>query len=1132
MDGLFSLIDLDDQESTRLPGTRLQRLEVYNWGTFNSRVWSFDVGGRNALLTGDIGSGKSTLVDAITTLLLPSHRISYNKAAGADTRERDLRSYVLGYYRSERNEVTGSSRPVALRDARSYSVILGVFGNVDFDLTVTLAQVFWTKEGQHAQPERFFVVADGDLTIAEHFAGFGTDIAALRRRLHAAGIKPHASFGEYGRDFRRRLDIKSEQAMELFHQTVSMKAVDNLNDFVRHHMLEPFDARVQIQGLVAHFDDLTRAHDAVVRAKAQLDLLAPIVLDLDTHATLSGRVADLSAQRSALPYYLAQRKQAFLTDQLQMLDERSGAQRAEQVRTVEALSVARGREREISIEIAGQGGDRIAALEADIARTEELKQARLARFERVNELLAVAGLGELADPGAFGVVLQHARDELDQLSSAQADLQNSATEHRVGLREAQVEVAAINDELASLGSRRSNLPPDSVRLRASIADGLGLGADQLPFAGELLQVREDAQAWEGAAERVLRSFALSLLVPNGHYDAVSRWIDDHHLGARLVYLRVPERLAPRPELTRRAGQLLLVDCLDVKADSEFADWLESELDRRANHVCVETTAEFRSLPRAVSRAGQVKDKDRHEKDDRRRIDDRRAYVLGWSNQRKIDALLDEKNAVDARLHLLADRVTELQDQGRALTVRIDALKLLAEYRSMDDVDWRQPVRSIRVLSAQLAEIQRSSDRLQTLIGQRDTVRADIRQLDERLGELQAQGGRLATERDSAESALAEAEQLLADAPSVAAAAPWFGAIQERVGDRLDQITSVQLDRAEGRLVADWTALIDTQVDNQNRCALRVTRRMTEFRGLYPAETAELDDSLASGREYRELHHRVARDDLPRFEREFKDSLNQNTIRDIAAFFAQLNRQEKLIIERVAVINDSLISIDYNDGRYIKLVPDGTPSLEIRDFRSQLKACTDNLVGGASEQYSEQKFLQVKTIVDRFRGREGSTEIDLAWTRRVTDVRNWFVFSASERWRSDDREYENYTDSGGKSGGQKEKLAYTILAASLAYQFRLDWGAARSQSFRFVVIDEAFGRGSEESTRFALRLFTRLGLQLLVVTPLQKIHVIEPHVHAVGYVDNLTGDHSRLQGLTITEYRDQRAARSLATRSAE
>ena len=180
-------------------------------------------------------------------------------------------------------------------------------------------------------------------------------------------------------------------------------------------------------------------------------------------------------------------------------------------------------------------------------------------------------------------------------------------------------------------------------------------------------------------------------------------------------------------------------------------------------------------------------------------------------------------------------------------------------------------------------------------------------------------------------------------------------------------------------------------------------------------------------------------------------------------------------------------------------------------------------GEASDQYSEQKFLQVSRIIERFKGRAGQAEADKAWTRRVTDVRNWFIFSASERWREDDTEYENYTDSGGKSGGQKEKLAYTILAASLAYQFKLEWGATRSKTFRFVVIDEAFGRGSDESTRFALRLFRRLGLQLLIVTPLQKIHVIEPYVSAVGFVDNPTHRYSRLQTLTIEQYREQREA---------
>ncbi|MCK5671734.1 MAG: hypothetical protein KAH95_00065, partial [Spirochaetales bacterium] len=136
----------------------------------------------------------------------------------------------------------------------------------------------------------------------------------------------------------------------------------------------------------------------------------------------------------------------------------------------------------------------------------------------------------------------------------------------------------------------------------------------------------------------------------------------------------------------------------------------------------------------------------------------------------------------------------------------------------------------------------------------------------------------------------------------------------------------------------------------------------------------------------------------------------------------------------------------------------------------------------------------------------------------TDVRNWFSFAASERWIEDDSEYEHYTDSGGKSGGQKQKLAYTVLAASLAYQFGLEWGKVHSRSFRFVVIDEAFGRGSDESARFGLELFKQLNLQLLIITPLQKIHIIEPYVSTVGFVHNEEGKNSLIRSITIEEYK--------------
>ncbi|MBP7204279.1 MAG: ATP-dependent exonuclease SbcCD, C subunit-like protein, partial [Propionivibrio sp.] len=297
-------LGLDFTADDTLSGFRLSRLEVFNWGTFDSRVWTLQLDGRNGLLTGDIGSGKSTLVDAITTLLVPANRVAYNKAAGADSKERTLRSYVLGHYKSERNEVTGAAKPVSLREPNSYSVILGVFHNAGYDQTISLAQVFWMKDAQ-GQPARFFIGAERDLSIAGNFADFGSDVTALRKRLRGLGAELNDTFPPYAAWFRRRFGIENDQALELFHQTVSMKSVGNLTDFVRSHMLEPFEVAPRIQALIGHFDDLSRAHQAVLKAQQQVELLTPLVADSKRHAALTNEVNELRHCRDSLRTYFA-----------------------------------------------------------------------------------------------------------------------------------------------------------------------------------------------------------------------------------------------------------------------------------------------------------------------------------------------------------------------------------------------------------------------------------------------------------------------------------------------------------------------------------------------------------------------------------------------------------------------------------------------------------------------------------------------------------------------------------------------------------------------------------------------------------------------------------------------------------
>ena len=332
------------------------------------------------------------------------------------------------------------------------------------------------------------------------------------------------------------------------------------------------------------------------------------------------------------------------------------------------------------------------------------------------------------------------------------------------------------------------------------------------------------------------------------------------------------------------------------------------------------------------------------------------------------------------------------------------------------------------------------------------------------------------------------------------------------------------DNREQEVRAWLQAKIDADDKKLKSLAEKIIKAMTSFKDAFKLETAEMDASLEAAFEYENLLNQLNRDDLPRFVARFKELLNVNTINEIANFNAQLARERETIKDRIAQINKSLSEIDYNPGRYIVLVSQISPDAEVRDFQQELRACTEGAVTGSEDaQYSELKFMQVKAIIDRFRGREGLSEQDRRWTAKVTDVRNWFLFAASERWREDNKEFRYYSDSSGLSGGEKEKLAYTILAASLAYQFGLEWGAIRSRSFRFVVIDEAFGRGSDEAAQYGLRLFKQLNLQLLIITPLQKIHIIEPFVSGVGFVNKEDGKISRLRNLSIEEYRAQKAA---------
>lgn len=1129
-EGLFSSVDLS--ANTRA-GFRLDQIEIFNWGTFDKRVWQLSPHGETTLLTGDIGSGKSTLVDAVTTLLLPAHRISYNKAAGADTKERTLRSYVEGHYKSERIEATGASRAIGLRDDRSYSVILGRFVNEGYDETVTLAQVFHQKD-RAGQPDRFFVTSDKSLSLEADFTSFGSGLTELRKRLRSSGADIHSTFTDYSRTARRRLGIRSEQAMELFHQTVSMKSVGNLNEFVRSHMLEPVDSSDRVRAIVAHFEDLTKAHDAVKRAQDQLEALGPLVATADKYEAALSRRSDAELQRDAVRVFCAELRLRLLSEEIYAYS----AERTNRVPESEALMVGRtkaAQEREQLITArATAGGDRIGELTQRAAAAREEAHRRQERRAAFDARLHDAGLDPVHDPATFAQTSASIARAGDQVASEHERLDERFVLARTRRDDLKTRGDDTRAELMSLAGRSSNLPVSQLDVRSQLCRDLDLDEEALPFAGELIDVKDEHGDWRGAAERVLRGFALSLLVPDQHYAEVSTWVNDRRLmhrrhdgnlaGSRLDYERVPPRRVSLQSSDSGAG-LALAACLDVRAGS-FESYVRHELVRRADHRCTDTIEEFRAARRAVTRSGQVRSGDRHVKDDRSKIDDPRTWVLGWVNERKVAALTQQLAELQSQLIEIEDDLQQITGERQASARRRTAIDALSSYTSWSELDWQEAQSRAVADDEECERLLAGSSTLAEIERRLADNASHAAKLDEQARSVDSTIARLDVRIEGAEDARGKETTVLAAWPTddIESARLNYPVLQERLGRSIPE-RSEDVGPAADRLTSDLQKVIETAGREIGGYVTSLIQDMNKILTAWPELRSEMDADVDSLADFRTFHTRVAEDDLPRFEADFKEQLNTNTIRELAGFNNWLNRQADEIQARIDRINDAMGAIDYSPGRYIRLEKERTVNQDIQGFRHDLRQATDDALSPAGDHYSERRFVDVKRIIERFRGREGHSDADKTWTRRVTDVRNWFTFSASERDRLSEEEWEHYRDSDGKSGGQKEKLAYTILAASLAYQFGLEWGATKSRDFRFAVIDEAFGRGSDASTRYALELFGKLGLQLLIVTPLQKVHVIEPYVRAIGFVDNPSGKYSRLQTLTIEEFHTMRADRT-------
>ncbi len=1103
-------LDLMGTAPNAAAGFRLQRFEVLNWGTFNQRPWILNLQGGIALLTGANGSGKSTLVDGLLTLLVPNKRRNYNQASSSSgKKERDEKSYIQGAYGRTRVEESYGSKPKLLREKAALSVLLAYFNDPISKQNVTLAQVLWMQDGA---VRKFFVIADAELSIATHLTKF-THISELKKQLKAIGAETFEEFVKYSQQFCKRLGLQSEKALDLFNQTVSIKEIGGLNDFVRNHMLEKTDVQTKIRELQESYENLTISHTSIQKARKQLEVLLPLTAEAEKQTKLRQDVAILQANQLRVPAFFARKKLTLLAQELQSIAQQLTQAQHQRSDSDRLLANLRQQEKELDFAIKQDSvGQRLQELGREIEQHQKEVNRKQKQAEEYDRLAQRLDLSAYCDRHSFYEARTKGESLKQEIDAALQGLETQRDQQKLSQNDLQKQQKNLEEELTSLRNRKNQIPKTNLDIRDRLVQDLNLNDTDLPFVGELLQVRPEAQEWEGAIERLLRGFGLCVLVPETHCQTVNTYVNQTHLRGRLVYYRVTT-VMPNPS-QRALDPDQIPYKLEIKQENDRVfQWLREQLVRQFSYVCCGTIEQFQREARAITPTGLIKHGgERHEKDDRSQISDRSQYILGWNNVSKIKALETDLQHVNQQLTKIDQQLQRLERQRSQRQQQASWLQDLIKFVDFAEIDWRSTEQERLQLEHQRQQLEASSDRLKQLEIQLTAVQAEISQTEQQRERLIRE---IQTLEDRQQRAKAEQQQCESKLRSVIASD--IEAFEKRMAAKLRQypITLETITQDETNLRDYLQEQLRQKERQQDDSRSALNMRMLNFKTAFPETVSELGTSLEYLEEYLKLKMQIEQDDLPRHEQRFKQLMNEKVIIAISMFKSSLERQEEDIEQAIEELNESLQQINYTESTYIQLCCDKTRNREIRDFREDLKICLGDVARQSSED-NEERFQNIQTrLIERFKSED-------RWTGLVTDVRNWLDFSVSECYRSDHSEKEHHTDSSGKSGGQKVKLAYTILASAIAYQFGLNQDTAKHKSFRFVVIDEAFSKSDDANARYAMELFKNLNLQLLVITPKDKINVIEPYIASLHFVSNTPeGSDSRIASISIEEYRHNR-----------
>ena len=1051
----------------------LQQLEVYNWGPFGGMHRAeFDPEG--TAIIGPTGSGKTTLVDALMTLLVPQPR--YNLAStGGHESDRTLFEYVRGVLGGDG---TGGRQEVA-RPGRTISGICATYGH--HGERVKLAGLFWTEGTGNAAEDlkRRWVFSQAFDQTFERWLRILNDDGIrdlLKMGRETAELRFFESKKSYLERIRKFFDV-GENAFTLLNRAAGLKQLNSIDEIFRELVLDDKSAFDRALEVAAEFSNLAEIHAELELAKKQRDALVPVQEEYARLVRSREKTEACRLLKRIVPVWFARIGAEKWSEEIRHLQ---GGIAAAQLRLADIdqktsdlqAQVDALRERYLEL-----GGNVISELENTIAVQRQLVEERRKYAQSYRQMVTQFSLNDALTESAFRAnqaqLTEHRRVAVQECEGQKTRTLEFFSQQRAaeaGLREIQTALEKVRQRPGS------NIPPHYQDFRAELAAELTLRDGDLPYLAELIEVQPHEALWRGAIERAIGAERLRILVPEKHLATALRWVNhrDNRLHVRL------QSAGEKEEKTAAFFADGYVKKLNFKSHPLVAA-ARRMLAGRDLH-CVSSADELQRVEHGLTKEGMISgQRGKYEKHDQRRLD--QDWMTGFDNKDQLESL--EQQFLEAQ-----EKVTHARRESQAEEKRlVHAEQQLKIIDALLELDFQ----TIDLPSAE-ADLARSSQRLDAMLDPHsDASQAKIRfeQEQQKLTESRQELGSLRVEIAVYQSKLTDAEHE-------------FKIAQERAGEglrkedfdlgmkrfRLDpHLPAKRLRDEEQRIAEEIDTELSQQVARDADIEQHLVRKMEIAKRVDTGALAEVGSTIDDVPSYLLRLRILTEEALPEKRKRFLEYLNRSSDQGVTQLLASIDEEVDAIEQRIAELNQTLLKVDFRGGRYLQLQPQ-----RMKDERLRALSIAMQKVRSAAlkDDGGESHFKALQEMVTILR--EAGENRRLQGSKALLDPRFRLQFFVVEVDRGTGASSPPRTGSQSGSGGEKELMASHILTASLSYA--LCPPAAARPLYGTVILDEAFSKSSPSAASRIIEALRIFNLHPIFVTPNKEISLLKEHTRKV------------------------------------